>query len=97
MVVGVMLLQLRLPENQSLKGKRGVVKSVMARVQNRYNVAVAEVGANDRWQTAEIGVSCVSNSGPHANEVLTKVVQFIESERLDLEVVDYEIEVLHVL
>ena len=97
MTVGVMLIRLRLPENQSLKGKRGVLKSLLARLQNRYNVAAAEVGENDRWQLAEIGVSCVSNSTAHANEILSNVVEFVESERLDVEVVDYEIEIVHAL
>jgi uncharacterized protein len=96
MTVGVLLLRLRLPENQSLKGKRGVIKSVIARVQNRYEVSAAEVGENDRWQIAEIGVSCVSNSSVHAQEVLNKVIGFVEEERLDVEVLDSEIEILHV-
>lgn len=97
MTVGVLLLRLRMPENQSLKEKRGVVKSLLARLQNRYNVAAAEVGENDRRQAAAIGVACVSNSAAHAHEVLNKVVGFVESERLDLEVVDYEIEIVHAL
>ncbi len=97
MTVGVMLIRIRLPNVHSLKGKRGAVKSVMERVRNRYNVAVAEVGDNDRWQSAQIGVSCVSNSGAHVNEVLDKVADFIEQERLDLEVLEREIEILHVL
>src|SRR5687767_6391190 len=96
MTVGVLLLRLRLPENQSLKGKRGVIKSVIARVQNRYAVSAAEVGENDRWQMAEIGISCVSNSSVHAQEVLNKVISFVEEERLDVEVLDSEIEILHV-
>ncbi len=95
MTVGMLLLRLRLPENQSLKGKRGVIKSLIARLQNRYNVAAAEVGENDRWQAAEIGVACVSNSAPHARQVLENVVAFVERERLDAEVVDYEIELIH--
>ncbi|HZU76196.1 MAG TPA: DUF503 domain-containing protein, partial [Dehalococcoidia bacterium] len=73
----MLLLRLRLPENQSLKGKRGVIKSLIARLQNRYNVAAAEVGENDRWQAAEIGVACVSNSAPHARQVLENVVAFV--------------------
>ena len=97
MTVGVLLVQLRLPGKGSLKEKRGVIKSLLARVQNRYNVAAAEVGENDRWQAAEIGVACVSNSAAHANEILSNVVKFVEDERLDLEVVDYEIEIIHAL
>jgi uncharacterized protein YlxP (DUF503 family) len=97
MVVGALVLHLRLPENQTLKGKRGVVRSLLARLQHRYHVAAAEVGANDRWQAAEIGVSCVSNSAAHANEILASIVQFVERERLEVEVLDYEIEILHAL
>lgn len=96
MTIGVLLLHLRLPENHSLKGKRSVIKSLMARVQNRFNVSVAEVGDNDSWHACSIGVACVSNSGNHANEMLSTVVSFVESERLDIEVVDYEIELIHV-
>ena len=58
MIVGTLLLELRLPENRSLKGKRQVVKSLLARLHNRYNVAAAEVDNNDRWQVATIGVAC---------------------------------------
>lgn len=95
MIVGSLLLQLRLPGNQSLKGKRQVVKSLIARLHNRYNVAAAEVDDNDRWQVASIGVVCVSNNAAHANEILENVVAFVESDRLDLEVIDYSIEVTH--
>jgi uncharacterized protein YlxP (DUF503 family) len=96
MTIGVLLLRIRLPENQSLKGKRGVVKSLLARLQHRYAVAAAEVGENDRWQIAEIGVSCVSNSTAHAQELLAKVIGFVEGERLDVEVLEHEIEIVHV-
>jgi uncharacterized protein len=94
-IVGTLLVELRLPGNHSLKGKRQVVKSLIARLHNRYNVAAAEVENNDRWQVATLGVACVSNSAPHANEILENVVSFIESDRLDLEVTDYAMEVTH--
>ena len=93
MVVGTLLIELRLPGNHSLKGKRQVVKSLLARLHNRYNVAAAEVDNNDRWQVATIGVACVSNSAPHAREILENVVAFVEADRLDLEVVETAIEV----
>ena len=97
MTVGILLLHLRLPENQSLKGKRGVIKSLIARLQNRYSVAAAEVGDNDLWQAAAIGVACVSNSAAHAHQILDQVMRFVESERLDVEIVDHEIEIIHAL
>ena len=61
MHVSVCQINLRLPENHSLKGKRQVVKSIIARLQNRYKVSVAEVENQDLWQLATLGVACVSN------------------------------------
>lgn len=95
MIVGMLLVELHLPGNHSLKGKRQVVKSLIARLHNRYNVAAAEVENNDVWQTATIGVTCVSNNAVHAREILESCVSFIEADRLDLEVRDHAIEVTH--
>ena len=94
MNVGVCKVHLRLPGNASLKGKRQVLKSITSRIRNKFNVAVAEVDDNDFWQLAALGICCVSNSKPHANEVLSKVVDFITSSRFDIEILDYEIEIL---
>lgn len=97
MNVGVCKVRFRLPENHSLKGKRQVVKSITSRIQNRFNVSVAEVDEHDLWQVATIGISCVSNSKKHANEVLSKVMDFISKSRFEIELLDYEIEILPVL
>ena len=93
MHVGTCIVKLRLPENGSLKGKRQVSKSIIERTKNRFNVSIAEVEDQDIWQTLTLGVSCVSNSAPHANEILSKVVNFIENNKFDAEMVDYEIEI----
>jgi len=95
MTVGLCTVSLRLPENHSLKGKRQVLKSLIARLHNRFNVSAAEVGDHDSWQMATLGVSCVSTDERHANQVLAAVIAFIRSERLDAEIVDVETEVLH--
>jgi len=97
MVVGLCRVWLRLPENHSLKGKRQVLKSLSARVHNRFNVSVAEVADQDRWQMASLGISCVTTSDRHAHEILSAVVDFIQAERLDAELVDYRVEVIHAL
>ena len=94
MNVGLCRITLRLPENGSLKGKRQVVKSLSERLRNRYNVAVAEVEDNDRWQIATLGVTCVSNDARHADEIISKVISFVQETRLDAEVLDCEREVL---
>ena len=97
MNIGVCKISLRLPENLSLKGKRQVLKSVIARVGSKFNVSVAEVDDQDLWQLATIGISCVSNDKRHANEVLSKVVNFISDSRFEIEILGYEIEILPVL
>ena len=95
MTVGLCRVSLRLPENHSLKGKRQVVKSLIARLHNRFNVAAAEIDNHDSWQIASIGVSCVSTDERHADQVLASVIAFIRSERLDAELIDFETELLH--
>ncbi len=96
MNIGVCKITLRLPENLTLKGKRQVVKSITSRVRNQFNVSVAEVDDHRLWQLAALGVSCVSNDKRHANEVLSKVVDFIANSRFEAELLDYEIEILPV-
>ncbi len=81
MVVGCCMMDLYFPESGSLKSKRQVLKSVIARLRNRFNVSVAEVDANDLWQRSVIGVAVVSNEGAHANSVLSKVIRYVEGER----------------
>ena len=96
MNIGVCKVKLRLPENLSLKGKRGVLKSITTRVRNKFNVSVAEVDDNDLWQLSTLGICCVSNDKRHTDEVLSKIVDFISSSRFEIEVLNYDIEILPV-
>ena len=92
MHVGVCRMELRLPENQSLKGKRRVIKSIITRLQNKYNVSVAEVDNQDLWQLSTLGIACVSNHRRHADETLSNVVKFVIQNYPDLELLSSEIE-----
>jgi len=94
MNLGVCRLKLRFPENQSLKDKRRVLKSIVTRVRNKYNVSIAEVDDQELWQLATLGIACVSNSTPQVNSILSKVVDFISHSKFDIEILDYEIEVM---
>jgi len=96
MNVGVCKVNLRLPENLSLKGKRRVMKSITTRVRSKFNVAVAEVDNEELWQLATLGICCVSNNSRHSNEVISKIVDFIISSRFDVEILGYEIEIVPV-
>ncbi|MGQ4806821.1 hypothetical protein NKDENANG_00156 [Candidatus Entotheonellaceae bacterium PAL068K] len=92
MVVGVCTIELRVRESRSLKAKRQVLKSIIARVKNNFNVAIAEVDYHDKWQRALLGVAVVSTAQDHANGILSKVVNFIESMYL-ADLLDYHIEI----
>lgn len=94
LVIGICRVTLRLPENHSLKGKRQVLKSLTARLHNKFNVSAAEFEDQDSWQIASLAVSCVSNDERHADEVLANVIAFIRHERLDAEVLDVETELI---
>ena len=96
MVVGVLYLSLALPASESLKDKRQVVKSLLARVRNQFNVAAAEVDTLNHRQVATLGFSCVSNDGRHAQQMLDKVLAYIEGRRLEAEVTDYSGEIISV-
>jgi len=92
MHVGVCQLELRLPENHSLKGKRQVIKSIITRLQNKFNISVAEVDNQDLWQLATLGIACVSNHRRHADETLSNVVKFVVQNYPDVELLSSEIE-----
>lgn len=95
MVIGTARVALFLPENYSLKDKRQDVKSLLARVQNQFHVAAAEVGDNENWQRAIIGIACVSTDGRHADEIIQKVVRFIENNLTEGGLEDFETEVIY--
>jgi uncharacterized protein YlxP (DUF503 family) len=78
MIVGVLKLNLFLPENHSLKGKRGVLKSIQARVSNQFNVSVTECGDQDLWQSAVLGFSAVGTNQQVVEATLRKVVEYVD-------------------
>jgi uncharacterized protein len=94
--VGICTVKLRLPDNLSLKGKRQVVKSLVARIKNKFNVSVAEVEDNDLWQLATIGICFISNDQRFTNEVLSKIVELVVNNQGDFELINHEIEILAV-
>jgi len=79
MVVGVLTLELYLGEADSLKGKRKVLKSLLERLKQRFNVSAAEVGKQDSWQYATVGVSAVSGETAHMQRTLDTVARFVEN------------------
>lgn len=93
MHVGVCKVSLRIPENDNLKGKRRIAHSISSKVRTKFNVAIAEVEDQDKWQLLTFGLTCVSNDGRHANSMLSNIVDYIERILGDTELLDYEIEI----
>lgn len=79
MVVGLAEVELHIPESNSLKDKRQVLKSLLEHIRQKFNVSAAEVDQLDIWRRATLGFACVSNEQRFANQVLDKVIDHIES------------------
>ena len=93
MIIGACELKLQIYEANSLKEKRHAIKSIIGRLKSRFNISIAEVGLNDSWQTTIVGFACVTNDSNHANEVISKVIKFIDGDSR-VEIIEYNIELL---
>src|ERR1700685_1079167 len=93
MVVGILRLSLSIPAASSLKDKRQVVRKITGRIRARFEVSVAEVGENDIWQRAQLGIAVVGNDRRFVNEVLDKVRGFVDQLYL-APILDQELEIL---
>ena len=91
MVVIVCVIELYLPSAHSLKDKRRQLKSLLVRLGQAFNVAVAEVDYHDHWQSAKMALVTVSKDAARAEQVLTQAVAWIERERPDLTIVDWQL------
>ncbi|RUM46034.1 MAG: DUF503 domain-containing protein [Desulfurobacterium sp.] len=77
-IIGILEVHLRIPEAHSLKEKRRVVKRLIERMKNKFNVSVSEIGDQDRWQSAVVGVVTIGTSQKVVDATLEKVVLFVE-------------------
>lgn len=97
LVIGCLEIVIAIPASDSLKEKRSVVKRLIERTRNRFNVSAAEVGANDEHRRAIIGITAVANDGPFVNSVLDKVLDYVEDETIGrADVLNTRLEILHV-
>jgi uncharacterized protein YlxP (DUF503 family) len=90
-VVGVLKVNLLLPENHSLKGKRGVLKRIQARVANRFNLSVTYWGDQDLWKSAVLGFGLIGTHKESIEKTLKKIVDFVDEIGL-AQVADSDIE-----
>ncbi|MGM0396049.1 MAG: DUF503 domain-containing protein [Bacillota bacterium] len=93
MIIGACTLEIHIYEVYSLKEKRQVIKSILGRLQSRFNISVAEVDNFDIWQTAVIGFACVSNESAHVRSTIDNVIRFVDSDGR-VEITAHEVEIL---
>jgi uncharacterized protein YlxP (DUF503 family) len=93
MIVGAAIVEIRIQGSHSLKQRRGVVRSITRRVSNRYNLSIAEVGGQDTWQRAELGLCCAGTDRQRVRSLIESAVEFIEELHL-AEMIAVDIEVL---
>ena len=91
MAVGICVIELYIRQSHSLKEKRKLLNSIKARMKNKFNISIAEVGEQNRWQSAILGIAAVSNDRSFVNEVLDKAVGFISSYP-EAEITDHHLE-----
>ncbi|HVX28907.1 MAG TPA: DUF503 domain-containing protein [Nitrolancea sp.] len=95
MILGTAQLTLHIPAAQSLKDRRRVVKSIMQRVRNRFDVAIADIDEQQQWQAATLGIVAVANSSRHVETVVQQVINFVEENIPEGYVADVRTDVLH--
>lgn len=93
MIIGTFTVEVLIYGTNSLKEKRHVIKSLIGRMKSRFNVSVAEVDNNDKWQIATLGFSMVTNDTNHANSTISNVLNFIERDNR-VEITNHFIEIL---
>jgi len=94
MVVGIGVIRLIIHESGSLKSKRRVVKTILGRVRSKFDLSIAEVDDQDKWQSCTLGFSVVSNESGMVHTLLEGVIAYVEGLHL-AEVIDSNIEILH--
>ena len=93
MKIGVLRVYFMILDAHSLKEKRMVLRSLKDRLLNKFNISVAEIGSNDKWQVGELGIVTVANDGKHVNSVMDEVKRFIQSNPA-IRVIESDVEVI---
>jgi uncharacterized protein len=94
MVVGVGTIELMIHDSGSLKAKRHIVKSILGRVRSKFDLSIAEVDNQDKWQRCTIGFAVVTNEKGHAHTMLHNITSYVEGLHM-AEIIDSHIEIVH--
>ncbi len=75
MIIGTAAIEFYIPQSHSLKDKRRVLKSIIARIRNKFNVSVSEIDSHELWARALIGIACISNDTKYTNQILSQIIK----------------------
>lgn len=92
MTVGVLQLELFIPQSNSLKSKRQILKSLKDKIRNKFNTSVAEINSLDKWQRQTLAVACVNSDRRLINSIFSKIVDLVDAQHA-VELIDYKIEI----
>jgi len=93
LIIGTVVVELNLPGVDSLKEKRRRIKSLLARLRNKFNISAAEVDYNDSHRMAGLGIAVVTNEKRFADQVIAKVISLIDNES-EMTIIDYRVEII---
>ncbi len=93
MVIGICRIEMFFPNLQSLKDKRRVLKSILAKLRQKYNVSIAEIDDHEKWQKTTLAAACVSNDSGFVNRILDRIVKELENEKEGY-LIGYKVEII---
>ncbi len=91
MTVGLLAIEIIIPQSGSLKDKRMVINHIKDRLQGKFNVSVAEVGYQEKWQRAQVAIAQVSADRNYVEKTLHKIFRLLDDEH-QFEIITYEFE-----
>lgn len=92
MIIGTITFKIHISHSHSLKEKRSVVKSIIAKIQNKFKVSVAELDFQEQWQIALIGVALIANETKMIEKQMSQVIEFLDKQ-IQLEVVEIKTDI----
>ncbi|MEP7290402.1 MAG: DUF503 domain-containing protein [Chloroflexota bacterium] len=93
-ILGLCTVEFELPGVTTLKEKRSILKSLLARLHNHFNISTAEIDYHDALQSSVIAFTLVTNDTRHANQMISTILNWIEANYPDAQIVNQEIEIL---
>lgn len=89
MFIGSLIVRIHIPYVHSLKEKRSIVKSITTKTKKKFNISIAEIGENDKWQIAELGMAIVSTNMIIIDKQISEIIDFVEAN-YDVEITEIE-------